>query len=77
MGNGTGECAECGRASFWGGDAQHSSADAKERQGAAIPLPNLKGRHSIRADFKEVDVVDEPLVRDREGLTREDLLRLQ
>ena len=41
------------------------------------PLPNLKGGHSVRADFKQTDVVVKPLVRDREGLIREDLLRLE
>lgn len=48
----------------------------KAREGAEGPLPNLNSWHSVRADFKETDVVVEPLVRDNEGLIKEDLLRL-
>ena len=51
--------------------------DITEREGTDGPLPNLKGGHSVRADFKQIDVVVKPFVRDREGLTREDLLRLK
>ena len=51
--------------------------DITEREGTEGPLPNLKGGHSVRADFKQTDVVVKPLVRDREGLIREDLLRLK
>ena len=51
--------------------------DITEREGAEGPLPNLKSGHSIRAGFKETDVVVKPLVRDIEGLIREDLLRLE
>lgn len=51
--------------------------DIKEREGAEGPLPNLNGGHSVRADFKETDVVVKPLVRDNEGLIKEDLLRLR
>lgn len=40
-------------------------------------IAEFEGGHSVRADFKETDVVVEPLVRDREGLIREDLLRLK
>ena len=50
--------------------------DIKGKEGAEAPLPNLNGGHSLRADFKEIEVVVEPLVRDNEGLIREDLLRL-
>lgn len=48
----------------------------EEREGAEWPLPNLNGGHSVRAVFKETDVVVKPLVRDNEGLIREDRLRL-
>lgn len=51
--------------------------DIAEREGTEGPLPNLKGGHSDRADFKQTDVVVKPFVRDREGLIREDLLRLK
>lgn len=51
--------------------------DIEEREGAQGPLPNLNGVHSVRADFKEVDVVVKPLVRDNEGLIKEDRLRLR
>ena len=50
--------------------------DIKEREGVEGPLPNLNGGHSVRADFKDTDVVIKPLVRDNEGLIKEDLLRL-
>ena len=50
--------------------------DIKEREGAEVPLPNLNGGHSVRAVFKETDVVVKPFVRDNEGLIRDDLLRL-
>ena len=50
--------------------------DIIEREDAEGPLPNLKGWHSVRADFNETDVVVKPLVRDSEGLSKEDLLRL-
>ena len=50
--------------------------DIKEREGAEVPLPNLNGGHSVRAVFKETDVVVKPFVRDIEGLIKEDLLRL-
>ena len=50
--------------------------DIKEREGAEAPLPNLNSGHSVRAVFKETDVVVKPFVRDKEGLIREDLLRL-
>lgn len=46
--------------------------DIKEREGAEGPLPNLNGRPSVR----DTDVVVKPLVRDNEGLIKEDLLRL-
>lgn len=45
--------------------------DIKEREGAEGPLPNLNGRPSVR----DTDVVVKPLVRDNEGLIKEDLLR--
>lgn len=48
----------------------------REREGAGGPLPNLNGGHSVRADFRDTDVVVKPLVRDNEGLIKEDLLRL-
>ena len=51
--------------------------DIKEREGAVGPLPNMNCGHSGRADFKEIDVVVKPLVRDNEGLIKEDLLRLR
>ena len=51
--------------------------DITEKEGTEGPLPNLKGGHSVRADFKQTDVVVKPLVRDRDGLIREDLLRLK
>ena len=76
IGKGAGEWAECGRASFGGEDAKYSSVDIKGREGAVWPLANLNGGQSIRADFDEVDVVVKPLVRDNEGLIKEDLLRL-
>lgn len=50
--------------------------DIKEREGTEGPLPNLNGGHSVRADFRDNDVVVKPLVRDNEGLIKEDLLRL-
>ena len=50
--------------------------DINGREGAVWPLANLNGGHSIRADFDEIDVVVKPLVRDNEGLIKEDLLRL-
>ena len=50
--------------------------DIKGREGAVWPLANLNGGHSTRADFDEIDVVVKPLVRDKEGLIKEDLLRL-
>ena len=76
IGNGAGECAERGRASFGGEDAKHSSVDIKEREGAEEPLPNLNGGPSFREDFRDTDVVVRPLVRDNDVLIREDLLRL-
>lgn len=50
--------------------------DIKEREGAEEPLPNLNGGPSVRADFRDTDVVVKPLVRDNEGLIKDDLLRL-
>lgn len=76
IGKGAGECAECGRASPLVEDAKHSSVDIKDKEGTEGPLLNLNGGHSVRADFKETDVVVRPLVRDNEGLIKEDLLRL-
>ena len=41
-----------------------------------VPLPNLKGGHSTRADLKETDVVVSPLFLDNDGRIKEGLRRL-
>ena len=50
--------------------------DIKGREGVVWQLANLNGGQSVRADFDAIDVVVKPLVRDNEGLIKEDLLRL-
>lgn len=72
-----GEWAECGRLSLWGDAAKHSSGDINEGDGREAPLPNLKGGHSTRVAFSESDVVVNPLVRDRDGLNKLGLRRLE
>ncbi len=77
IGSGTGECADCGRFSPWGEDAKHSSADINDGWGNEGLLPNLKGGQSTRADLSETADVVNPLARDSDGRSREDLRRLQ
>jgi len=64
-----GESADLGRQSRGGDEPKPSIGDIRAADGIA-PLPNLNGGHSTLADFREIEIVVEPLLRDEHGLSK-------